>query len=54
MECRFCLLVQTGGWKLDFVKKIFVRAMSSMQRHLNEWPIIEYHGQVDSIQTSLN
>ncbi len=51
MEYRFCLFLQTGVLKLVFVKKKFVRGMRSMQRQVNEWPIIEYHGQVDSIQT---
>jgi hypothetical protein len=32
-------------------KEIWVRTMS-IQRHFNEWPISELHGEVDSIQTS--
>ncbi len=38
--------------KLNFVKRDMGQT-NEQQRHFNEWPIRELHGEVDSIQISL-
>jgi hypothetical protein len=40
-------------FKTEFFFKRDMGQTNEQQRHFNEWPISELHGEVDSIQTSL-